>query len=541
VGRATLSKREKVDCPSPGRKIGNCSQYKSIDFLQGFHKMKSGKAIVNRQYMSFSIHVKHTRNDILGVSKRNMLMSWKCSWTSVKKATAFVIFGIAFVLVLCSSTPSHEAVDQELNSGPTVFPNCPQLLISQVELTDGVTVSGVLDAEDDYDMYLITVGAFASGMRAVLEIPSDTDFDVYGQFDELPTTSAYDWRGVTTTGEDVYYSFPNAGTWYIMVYSYTGAGQYNLTVSVDHGDVEFPGVLESGVTSSGSLLNEDDIDIWEITIVNASSSMRVVLDCGDNDFDLYASWNRHPTWLDNDWQSVEIGREDYTFDDPEMGTWYIMVHAFTGAGSYNLTLLIEYKSLGVLVDGITSNGSLLNEDDIDFWEITIVNASSSMRVVLDCGDNDFDLYAAWNRYPTNIGYDWRSAAVGGEDYSFDDPEVGIWYIMVYAFSGTGPYEITVILEPSDGFGFFENLLDIFGSPLLFFFVVPAFFAVVCILVARSCRRKRVDRGFVLGSDRSDMYRYGQTYEPRYCTYCGTLQKHVADICHECGARIPDTW
>jgi hypothetical protein len=60
------------------------------------------------------------------------------------------------------------------------------------------------------------------------------DFDLYGKLGSAPTTSVYDWRGYTSGGEEVTFDMPGAGTWYIMVVSYSGTGAYTLTVTLTY-------------------------------------------------------------------------------------------------------------------------------------------------------------------------------------------------------------------------------------------------------------------------------------------------------------------
>jgi hypothetical protein len=98
-------------------------------------------------------------------------------------------------------------------------------------LTDGVTSSGSIASENGEEMWTMEVGANMASMRSVLTCGS-SDFDLYGRFGAEPTTSTYDWRGYTSGGEDVTFNTPSAGTWYIMVRSYSGTGAYDLTVTL---------------------------------------------------------------------------------------------------------------------------------------------------------------------------------------------------------------------------------------------------------------------------------------------------------------------
>lgn len=102
------------------------------------------------------------------------------------------------------------------------------------ELTSGQTATSSLSATGATEMWTIDVGANAVSMHSVLNCGS-ADFDLYGRRGAEPTTSTYDWRGYTSGGEDVTFSNPGAGTWYIMVRSYSGTGPYQLTVTITYG------------------------------------------------------------------------------------------------------------------------------------------------------------------------------------------------------------------------------------------------------------------------------------------------------------------
>jgi predicted RNA-binding Zn-ribbon protein involved in translation (DUF1610 family) len=71
-------------------------------------------------------------------------------------------------------------------------------------------------------------------MRALLTCPLGVDFDMYGKWESYPTTSNYSWRGCTGGGEDVNFSKPSGGRWYIMPFSYRGNGTYQLIVTIGY-------------------------------------------------------------------------------------------------------------------------------------------------------------------------------------------------------------------------------------------------------------------------------------------------------------------
>ncbi|NWF96984.1 MAG: caspase family protein [Candidatus Thorarchaeota archaeon] len=101
-------------------------------------------------------------------------------------------------------------------------------------LTNGVPVTSSLSATGATETWTIQVDANAVSMYSTLTCGS-ADFDLYGKLGSAPTTSVYDWRGYTSGGEEVTYNSPGAGTWYIMVRSYSGSGAYTLTVTITYG------------------------------------------------------------------------------------------------------------------------------------------------------------------------------------------------------------------------------------------------------------------------------------------------------------------
>jgi len=101
-------------------------------------------------------------------------------------------------------------------------------------LTAGVTANGNMDSADVSDMFWIDVPANTASMYVVLTCGT-FDFDTYGKFNAQPTTSVYDWRGYTSGGEENTVTSPSTGRHYIMVQYYSGAGAYQLIVTLTAG------------------------------------------------------------------------------------------------------------------------------------------------------------------------------------------------------------------------------------------------------------------------------------------------------------------
>jgi len=139
-------------------------------------------------------------------------------------------------------------------------------------LTNGQTVYSSLASTGAEEMWTIAVPTNIAAMRSVLNCGS-ADFDLYGRLGSAPTTSTYDWRGYTSGGEDVAYDLPGAGTWYIMVKSYSGTGAYDLTVTLTAATPPQPwgnggkyaiivGISDYGYINDLSFCDEDATDFY---------------------------------------------------------------------------------------------------------------------------------------------------------------------------------------------------------------------------------------------------------------------------------------
>lgn len=293
------------------------------------------------------------------------------------------------------------------------------------------------------------------------------------------------------------------------------------------------GELQNGVTVYSSLEFDHDTRMYTIEVSHFAASIHGVLTCPyEADFDLYGRAGLQPTTDSYDWRGFSTTGEDETYSSPTPGTWYIMVRSFSGSGSFSLTVTIQYETFEVneqIPDGVSVQG-FLSSSGSQYWDFIVPHNASSYHVVLHCGSNDFDLYARWQTLPSRGNYDWSSLAVGGEDFTQDNPATGQWYLLVYAFSGSGSYELTISMDYSRAVIF--SIFDFLFSPTGIMIMCVGVLGVV--VIYQIARRPKSD----------PYYGYTPSHEvygdrqPRYCSYCGTLQKPGAHSCHECSSILP---
>jgi hypothetical protein len=309
-------------------------------------------------------------------------------------------------------------------------------------LTAGVTANGNMDSADISDMWYIDIPASTASMYVVL-VCGTADFDTYGKFNAQPTTSAYDWRGYTSGGEENTVTSPAAGRHYIMVQYYSGTSSYTLTVTVTGGstDTTAPTVSvtapAAGATVSGT------------TTISASASDNV----GVTSVDFYVG----TTLLGSDTSSPYS--YSWATTSYSNGAYSISAKAKDAANNVGTSASVSVTVSNTVVDdggaltaGVTANGNMDSADISDMWYIDVPSGVTSMQVVLECGSSDFDDYGKFNAQPTTSAYDWRGYTSGGEDNTVTSPSTGRHYIMVQYYSGSGAYTLKVTLTTGGGGG-----------------------------------------------------------------------------------------
>jgi hypothetical protein len=295
-------------------------------------------------------------------------------------------------------------------------------------LTNGVASSGSLAAVGATATWTITVPSGCTQMYSVLTCGT-SDFDLYGKLGSAPTTSSYTWRGYTSGGEEVTQASPGAGTWYIMVLSYSGTGAYQLTctLTTSTADTTVPTVSitspANGATVSGSVT----------VTVSASDNVGVTSTAISIDG---GSYTTSLTW-------ATTGVAD--------GSHTIQARAGDAAGNYGYssTISVTVKNTvtppptSVLTSGVAAAGSLAAVGATFTYTMVVDANCQSMAAVLTCGSADFDLYGKLGSAPTTSSYGWRGYTSGGEEVTTANPGAGTWYIMVVSYSGTGAYSLTV--------------------------------------------------------------------------------------------------
>lgn len=157
------------------------------------------------------------------------------------------------------------------------------------------------------------------------------------------------------------------------------------------------------------------------------------------DFELYAKWGSPPTTSNYDARSASATSLEY-FTTSGSGTLYIMVHSFSGSGTFKCWVISGTKNLesGRKTGSLSGTGSTA----------TFSTTSRSFHVgwAFNSGPDgsNFDLYIKWNSPPTTSNYDACGTSSWPEEGVYASGS-GILHFMVHSKSGSGEYATLALI------------------------------------------------------------------------------------------------
>ncbi|MCX8173017.1 MAG: M14 family zinc carboxypeptidase [Thermoplasmata archaeon] len=323
-----------------------------------------------------------------------------------------------------------------------------------IVLTDGVAVTGSLGAAKDAKYYLLDVGLGKTLLRIELTGPSGTDFDLYAKLGAKPTTSIYDARSIgSTSAETINVTNPSAGSWYFMVYSYSGSGTFTIKATTTTGTTNTT-PLTDGVPATDYLSGTGKGKNYSINVPAGKKQLKIEMSGpSGTDFDIYVKFGTTASRTNYDYKSTSSSStESVGITDPSNGTWYIYVYSYSGSGNFTIKATLYdtgTQDLSELISGEAKSATISTCGEKLYFHIAVPSSISSLTIELVGPANaDFDLYVRLNSNPSTSAYDYRSVSSGStETISIRNPSAGTWYIMIYAYSGTGTFEIRATISP----------------------------------------------------------------------------------------------
>lgn len=155
------------------------------------------------------------------------------------------------------------------------------------------------------------------------------------------------------------YSAWRSGTYYLDAYAYSGTGAYTITYAVTAAtaDDDIPGVQLTPSPVGGDLVIAGDCDVFSFHATAGQSIQMNLTGAAGTDFDLHLYGPGTPTVVGTGavaWSIATSYPENITYTAATTGVHYILVYAYDGAGTYQLTHNVDFVAPVTAVIGADS-------------------------------------------------------------------------------------------------------------------------------------------------------------------------------------------
>lgn len=199
----------------------------ALEFVKGPHVPVTG-VVIDKSTLELNAGKEYKLKAIVSPSNASKK---SVTWTSSNESVAKVSnLGVVSAIAEGEAVITATTVDGNISATCDVKVNA--FVDDGGEINGGIAI-GTMDKDDGNDMWYIDVPEGIATMKVDLSCGA-ADFDTYGKFNAEPTVQSggYDWRGYTNGDESNTIENPKAGRHYIMVQYYSGAGEYELSVTL---------------------------------------------------------------------------------------------------------------------------------------------------------------------------------------------------------------------------------------------------------------------------------------------------------------------
>jgi hypothetical protein len=348
---------------------------------------------------------------------------------------------------------------------------------AETPLTNGVAVTGLSGSAGVGQYFKIDVPAGQNTLK-ISTSGGTGDVDLYVKRGTLPTTTSYDYRPYKVgNNETVDVNDPAAGTWYIMLRGYTNYS--GVTLKATYSAALSIKALANGVPATGISGGANTQIYYSLDVPFGQTKLEIAMSGGTGDADLYVKRGALPSTTTYDYRPFLSGNnETASADNPEAGTWYIMIRGYSAFSG--VTLLASYGGGGsgdVLENGVPVKDLSGDGGSERLFRFDLPAGQTNLLIQMSGGTGDADLYVRLKSPPTTTEYDYRPFQAGNnESVAVDAPAAGTWFVLVRGYSNyTG---LTLKASWGDGTALQDevpvtNLSGALGSEQFFRIEVPS--------------------------------------------------------------------
>jgi len=213
-----------------------------------------------------------------------------------------------------------------------------------------------------------------------------------------------------------------------------------------------PGELENGVAETNLSGSQGSETFFTIEVPEGAEDLVIEISGGSGDADLYVRYGAAPTQDTWDCRPYLNGNEEScSVDEPQAGTWHIMLHGWQAYSGVTLVASFEEpSSTNELTKGVPVTGLSGQQGSEVFFTMQVPEGATDLLFDMSGGTGDADLYVRYGAPPTTSEWDCRPYRWGNDETcEFDSPQGGTWHVMIRGYEAySGVTLVGDYTEPS---------------------------------------------------------------------------------------------
>ena len=192
--------------------------------------------------------------------------------------------------------------------------------------------------------YTINVPTNSTKLKVLLSNITG-DPDMYVAYGQKPTFNQFNCRPFKSPNVDELCEMnePKAGIWHIMIDAYKGFSGVDLSAEIEGGAIQPPVTPVGALNIDNISSSQGEQTYYTIDVPENSTELSVLLSNIVGDPDMYVRYGERPTTSSYDCRPYKSANTDESCNmtNPQAGTWYIMLNAYTNFSGANLRAEIK--------------------------------------------------------------------------------------------------------------------------------------------------------------------------------------------------------